>query len=77
MPALADVGGDREFTDRMAELLAALADGWPGDAPANRVRAAAIGHAMRFETWQSLTSGGLTDDQARDLMVDLVKRAGA
>lgn len=75
MPALADIGGDEAFTDRMAELFAALAGGWSGGASARSVVAAAIGHAMRFETWQSLTGGGIADDQARDLMVELVTRA--
>lgn len=75
-PALADVDGDEAFTNRMSELFAALADGWGGDEAARPVRAAAIGHAMRFETWRSLTDGGLTDDQARDLMVELVARIG-
>lgn len=77
MPAMADVGGDEAFTDRMSELFAALADGWGDDDSQGAVRAAAIGHAMRFETWQSLTDGGLTDDQARDLMLELVVRIGS
>ncbi len=76
MPAMADVGGDEAFTDRMSGLFAALADGWGEDDSGNAMRDAAIGHAMRFETWQSLTDGGLTDAQARDLMVDLVTRIG-
>ena len=76
MPAFADVGGDEEYTDRMAELFATLAGGWPDDDPRHAVRGPTIGHAMRFETWQSLTDGGLTDDQARDLMVQLVVGAG-
>jgi AcrR family transcriptional regulator len=77
LPVFADVGGDEEFTDRMSELFETLADGWPEDDPQQAVRTSAIGHAMRFETWQSLTDGGLTDDQARDLMVQLVVGAGA
>ena len=76
MPLFADVGGDEEFTDRMAELYDALAEGW-GEGPQEGMRAPAISHAMRFDTWQSLTDGGLTDDQARDLMVQLVVGAGA
>jgi AcrR family transcriptional regulator len=75
MPVLADIGGDEAFTDRMSELFDALADGWVTDGPARAVRAAAIGHALRYETWQSLTEGGLTDEQARDLMVELITRA--
>jgi hypothetical protein len=33
---------------------------------------AAIGHAMAFETWRSLTQHGISDDQARDMMVSFV-----
>ena len=76
MPVFADVGGDEAFHDRMSELYDALLEGWAGGDAQRSVRAAAIGHAMRFETWQSLADGGLTDDQARDLMVDLISRAG-
>ena len=39
--------------------------------------AAAIGHAIDFETWRSLTSGhGLETGEAVDLMVDFVSAAG-
>lgn len=34
---------------------------WRGDAAARRVRMAAIGHAMSYETWRSLTDQGLSD----------------
>ncbi len=76
MPLFADVGGVEAYTDRMAELFETLARGWPDDDPRQAMRAPAIGHAMRFETWQSLTDGGLSDDQARDLMVQLVVGTG-
>lgn len=75
MPVLEDMGGYDAFNDRMGGLFAALADGWP-DGDHQPVRAATIRHAMQFETWRSLTDSGLTDDQARDLMVDLVTRVG-
>jgi AcrR family transcriptional regulator len=76
LPAYAEVGGDEAYRELMAGLFAALADGW-ADASTSPVRLAAIGLALRFETWKSLTDSGLTDDQARDLMVDLVTRAGS
>lgn len=76
MPVFADIGGDEAYEDRMAALFGALTDGWPDDEATRQVRGAAIGHAMRFETWQSLTAGGLSDDQARELMVELVTRIG-
>jgi hypothetical protein len=34
----------------------------------------AIGHAMAFETWRSLTEPGLSDIEAGDLMVGLVAK---
>ncbi len=77
MPLFADVGGDDAFADRMDGLFAALAEGWAGDEAAQSMRSAAIGHALRFETWRSLTAGGLNDEQAREMMVELVTRAGA
>jgi hypothetical protein len=33
---------------------------------------AAIGHAMSFETWRSLTGNGLSDSEAADMTVRLV-----
>ena len=38
---------------------------------------AAIGHALAFPTWQSLTREGLDDLQAADLMVKLVAVAAS
>jgi Bacterial regulatory proteins, tetR family. len=72
MPLMGDVGGSEAFVDRMTELFSALADGWPGDAATQRVRMAAIGHAMSYETWRSLTEKGLSDAEAGDLMLGLV-----
>jgi AcrR family transcriptional regulator len=74
-PVYADLGASGEYDDRMAGMFGALSAGW-AEPPEGAVRAAAIGHAMQFDTWRSLTGSGLTDDQARDLMVDLVVRAG-
>jgi len=33
---------------------------------------AAIGHAMAYQTWRSLTDNGLSDTEAVDLMLRLV-----
>jgi hypothetical protein len=60
----------------MTELFLALAAGWPDDATKQGLRMAAIGHAMAFETWRSLTGNGLSDDETRDLMIGLVSLAG-
>ena len=69
---LVGTGGSEAFIERMGELFSALADGWPGEAATQRLRMAAIGHAMSFETWRSLTDKGLSDAEAADLMVRLV-----
>jgi AcrR family transcriptional regulator len=75
MPLLAEagIGGSEPFIDRMGQLFGALADGWPGDTAAQRLRMVTIGHAMAYETWRSLTSAGATDDEAVGLMVGLVE----
>jgi len=72
LPLMPDVGGSEAFVERMGELFAALADGWPGDAATQRLRMVTIGHAMAYETWRSLTGKGLSDAEAVELMVGLV-----
>ena len=69
---LVGTGGSEAFLERMGELFGALAADWPGEAATQRLRMAAIGHAMAFETWRSLTQPGLSDGEAADLMVSLV-----
>jgi AcrR family transcriptional regulator len=76
MPLLGDQGGSEEFIERMGELFGALADGWPGDPATQRIRMIAIGHAMAYETWRSLTNGGLSDAEAGELMLGLVSNVG-
>jgi AcrR family transcriptional regulator len=72
MPMFADVGGTEAFDDQMGQIFATLTEGWKvGEAVPLRLRTA-IGHAMAFETWRSLTEHGVTDDQARDMMVAFV-----
>ena len=61
----------------MTELFGALATGSPDDAVTTRVRMAAIGHAMSFETWRSLTGNGLSDAETADMMVRLVTAVAA
>ena len=72
MALLGEIGGSEAFVERMTELFGALATGWPDDAVTTRVRMAAIGHAMSFETWRSLTGNGLSDTETADMMVRLV-----
>jgi AcrR family transcriptional regulator len=49
---------------------------WPGR-PDARLRRAAIGHAVGFETWRSLAAEGLTDEEATTLMVQFVTSVGS
>jgi AcrR family transcriptional regulator len=62
---------------RRAQLLAKCIEvldvGWGG---ADRLRRAALGHALDFGTWQSLTqTQGLSDDEAIDAMIRFVRMA--
>jgi hypothetical protein len=41
----------------------------------SRLRRAAIGHAVAFETWQSLAHEGLTDAEAAKLVIWLISTA--
>jgi AcrR family transcriptional regulator len=77
MQLMLDVGGAEAFMDRMTELFGVLAADWPGTEADQRLRMAAIGHAMAFETWRSLTNNGLSDNEAIDLMVRLVTSTGS
>lgn len=60
------------FEKHMAELHATLAFGSEARSP--RIFEAALSHAMRFDTWASLTEAGLSDDEVRALMLDIVRR---
>lgn len=62
------------FDRHMEAIFAILADDWRCKADRRPTLSAAIGHAMAFETWRSLTRFGLSDRQARDLLVSLVVR---
>jgi AcrR family transcriptional regulator len=60
------------FDARFAALHVALMSGRP---KRKRV-AAALGHALQFETWRSLRGQGLTNREAVELMVALIEAAG-
>jgi AcrR family transcriptional regulator len=77
MALLGEIGGSEAFVERMTELFHALAQGWPDDGPTQRLRMAAIGHAMSYEAWRSLTDNGLSDAEAVDLMVRFVTTVDA
>lgn len=72
MPMFADVGGTEQFDERMTGMFGALARDWTVPDEVRSSVTAAVAHAMSFETWRSLTQGGISDDQARDMMVGFV-----
>ena len=71
-PLFADVGGDEEYQERFAEMHTVLAEPWRVDEGTRPRLQTAIGHAMAFETWQSLTQHGMSDDDAREMMISFV-----
>jgi AcrR family transcriptional regulator len=73
LPAVADRLA--RSAEMRAVSVAALNAGWTeGD---DRIRAAVIGHALDFSTWQSLAqTQGLSDAEAIEAMIGLVKAAG-
>jgi AcrR family transcriptional regulator len=75
LPALRT--GLRPLTDPLAELPAALSEGWPTFGPYGRGRlAGVIGHALEVGTWQSLAGRrGLSDEQTADLLVAAARGA--
>jgi AcrR family transcriptional regulator len=66
---LAIRAGIQSYPPTVADVLDA---GWPRR---SRLRRAAIGHAVAFETWQSLAQEGLTDAEAAKLMIGLISTA--
>lgn len=73
VPEIAEVM--EPWWDYMGEVAAGLAAGW-GVAAGRQARVrAAVGHALRFSTWRSLTDEGLSEEEAAELMTALV--AGA
>lgn len=56
---------------QLQAMRVALIDPWPKDGD-NRLLAAVISHALDFRSWQSLASGGLSSQEAADLMTRMV-----
>jgi AcrR family transcriptional regulator len=76
LPALAAVLKPRErFVERVREE---LVERWGVKGQARARLAAAVGHALRFETWQSLARAeGWGDAEAIDLMITFAEAAAA
>ncbi len=56
------------FGGFLAEMAGALAAGWEAPPTAQRELRALTGHAVRFETWRSLSQEGLSDGDAARLL---------
>jgi AcrR family transcriptional regulator len=61
--------GIESYPRTVADVLDA---GWPRR---SRLRRAAIGHAVAFETWQSLAHEGLSDPEAAKLIIGMISTA--
>ncbi len=70
------IGGVEPFLEHMTKLFSLLARGWSGVGTTQRLRMAAIGHAMAYQTWRSLTDNGLSDTEAVDFILSLVTAVG-
>jgi len=76
LPALAVLMAPRDAM--LAALREDLLAAWAVGDRARTKLAAAIAHALRFDTWRSLARlQGLEDAEAADLMVDLARAAAA
>jgi len=73
VPEIAEVM--EPWWDYMGEVAAGLAAGWGVSAGRQARVRAAVGHALRFSTWRSLTDEGLSEEEAAEMMTALV--AGA
>jgi AcrR family transcriptional regulator len=76
LPALA--AALSPWNELMTRVRQELLEGWSVSRSAKARLAAAIAHALRFETWQSLARAEeLEDWEAADLMVDLARAAAS
>lgn len=70
VPALREVMAP--YHDWMAELAGQLSAGWGAEGETQRLLRAAVGHALRFQTWRSLADQGLEAEEAADLVTRFV-----
>jgi AcrR family transcriptional regulator len=62
----------RRWADYNRAVVDALVPGWKARGRRARLLRAALGHAVALGTWRSLTSTGLDDDTAAELMLGFV-----
>ena len=70
VPELAEVMAP--LWDYMREVAGGLSAGWGVNGDAQRLVRSAVGHALGFYTWRSLSEEGLSNGEAVELMVGLV-----
>jgi AcrR family transcriptional regulator len=71
VPALQEVM--TPFWGYMAELAGGLSAGWGVEGEPQRLLRASVGHALRFQTWESLAREGLPTGEAAALMAEFVR----
>ena len=73
MPLIAGgIEGGQQFFELNEVWFQALLEGWPSSADGAEGLGVAIRHALDYGTWLSLTSQGMSNDQARDAMVSFI-----
>lgn len=70
VPELAEVIAP--WWEYMREVAGGISAGWGVSGDAQRLVRAAVGHALGFYTWRSLSDEGLSNGEAVELMVGLV-----
>lgn len=70
VPALSEVM--EPYHGWFREMAAQLSTGWGTEPEDQRVIRASVAHALRFESWESLTDEGLSDSEASALLTRLV-----
>jgi len=75
VPELAEVMAP--MWDYFREVAGGLSAGWGVTGDSQRRVRAAVGHALGFHTWRSLTDQGLSNAEAVELMVGLVAYVAA
>lgn len=75
VPELQEV--TKPWREYLAEVAGGLAVGWGTPAARQRLLRALAGHAVRFETWQSLAEEGLDEDEAAALVAGWMRSTAA
>jgi AcrR family transcriptional regulator len=75
-PEIFDTDAARAYVRHGKRMAAEIIDAWPPDKRVDSLFAAAVEHALHFQTWRLLVrTQGLTDSEAIELMANLVSCA--